>query len=92
MDLNDGEPYVNAFTVRIIEPIYDRAKHDDFKKSKMDEVNGLIKRCIWENFNEKDIPSGANLLGGRFILTLNNFDTPQEKAKVRYIAQGFNDH
>lgn len=56
-----------------------------------DEVSGLNKRRIWITVNEAEIPSGANLRGGRFILSLKNYGTPDEKAKVRYVAQGFSD-
>lgn len=92
MERNDGEPDVNEFTVIILKPNEDREKHDEFKTSKTDEVDGLKRRNIWEKVNENDIPSGASILGGRFILTLNSCDKPHENSKVRYVAKGFNDH
>lgn len=40
---------------------------------------------------ESDVTYGANVLGGRLLLSLVNCDYPDEKANVRYVAQGFDD-
>lgn len=77
------------FTVKILNPTDDRAQHEDLKKEKSDEVHGITRRKIWVWVLESDVPSDANILGGRFILTLKNYETPQEKEKFRYVDQGF---
>lgn len=83
---------VNVFTIKIVKPNDERAMRKDFQDAKRDEVQGLSKRQIWTPISEASIPKNANILGGRFILSLKNCDTPDEKAKVRYVAQGFKDH
>lgn len=40
---------------------------------------------------QSDIPKGANVLGGRFIITLKNYQKPQEMEKVCYVDQGLRD-
>lgn len=35
--------------------------------------------------------SDAIILGGLFVLTMENYGNPTEKAKVRYIAQEYKD-
>lgn len=67
------------------------AKDDDSRTTKLSEVDGLRLRHIWKAVRETDIPKNANVMGGKFLLSLKNFDTPEEKAKVRYFAQGFSD-
>lgn len=37
----------------------------------------------------KTLPPNAIIIGGRFIMTLKHFQTPEESSKVRYIARGF---
>lgn len=44
-----------------------------------------------EKIHESDFPAKANIVGGRLIHMLKNFLTPDEMAKVRYVAQGFAD-
>lgn len=83
---------VNIFTIKIINPTDAREMCEEFEVAKADEVNGLKERAIWTIVNASEVPEDANVLGGRFILSLKNCDTPDEKAKVRYVAQGFDDH
>lgn len=79
------------FVVKVIGPDDPRGKKDDFEKAKKVEVEGLTKRKIWKVVHKDNVPSEAVVLGGRFFMTLKNFGTPNEMAKVRYIAQGYND-
>lgn len=39
--------------------------------------------------HESKLPLNANIVGGRFVHTLQNFLIPDEMAKVRYKSQGF---
>lgn len=77
--------------MKIIYPRENRAQEDDFNEAKDVEVKGLKKKNIWRKVSEKDVPVGANVLGGRFLLTLINHKTPDEKAQVRYFSQIFRD-
>lgn len=50
-----------------------------------------MKRKIWSKVYASAIAKGANVMGGRFVLTLKNVGTPEETAKARCIAQGYSD-
>lgn len=67
------------------------AASSDFTHAKQIEVEGLKKRRIWSVVNKKDVDENANILGGRFVLTLKNLGTPNETPKVRFVAQSYND-
>ena len=55
------------------------------------EVNGLEERETWKVVKRSAIPKGANVIGGRFVLSLKNAKTHEEKAKARYVAGGHRD-
>lgn len=40
---------------------------------------------------KSEVPGDANVLGGRFVLSVNNFESANEKAKARYISHGHKD-
>lgn len=40
---------------------------------------------------KNEVPKDASVLGGHFVLTLKSFGVPDEKAKARYVAQGYDD-
>lgn len=52
---------------------------------------GIIEKEIWEKGDLIDILPDANIIGGRFVLTLKNFQKPEEVAKVRYTTLGYAD-
>lgn len=55
-------------------------------------MNGLLNRRIFTMVMEPEVPKVANIMGVRFIITLNNCGTPDENSKVRYVAQWYNYH
>ena len=62
-----------------------------FVEAKKKEVHGLEKRGTWRIANCNSLPVNANVLGGKFVLTLKNANTLHEEAKDRYVAQGHRD-
>lgn len=91
IDQSNDDEEVNVFTIRIVKTDDKRASGNYFLAAKEKELSGILKREIWQKVSEADIPKNANILGGLFILSLKNCNTPGEKAKVRYVEQGFND-
>lgn len=45
-----------------------------------------------DGYHQNGVFNAASVLRGRFILTSTNYETPNEKEKVHYIVQGFNDN
>ena len=59
-----------------------------FCTAKEEEVNGLQKRETWQVIPKASLPHKANVLSGRFVLTLKNLGSADEKPKARYVSQG----
>lgn len=53
-----------------------------FYEAKFKELDGLKKRKVWEICNRKDVPHGANIITGRFVCTIKNIGTPEERQKL----------
>lgn len=81
----------SEFFVRTLQLNEERAAQDDFKDAKQVEVDGLIKRKIWTVCKEPRASPNSIFIGEELILTLNNYGTLEEKAKVQIVSQGFDD-
>lgn len=64
---------LKIFFVKILEHSDPRAQTPDLDEAKKKEVECLKARDICEKVNEVDVPNGASILGGRFVLTLKHF-------------------
>lgn len=62
-----------------------------FQAAARKEIDGLQERGTFNRVKEKDVPKGANIIGGRFVYTLKNFKTADETPKARFVAQGYRD-
>lgn len=78
-------PEINpsVFVVQSISTSEPQAQHEDFVKAKKKEIEGLEARQIWTAVRKEDILIGANIVGGRFEITLKNYLTSEKTAKVR---------
>ena len=85
-------PFVpQALITQVIDPGDDDGKSSKFRKAMEQEVDGLQKRETWRVIPKSSLPNKANVLSGRFVLTLKNFGSADELAKARYVAQGNRD-
>lgn len=80
-----------SFMTRILSPDDKLGESSQFQEAKRKEIQGLISRQSWNVVERADLHPKSNILGGRFVLTLKNTDTPNEKPKARYVAQGHRD-
>lgn len=62
-----------------------------FDMAKAKELSGLAERGVYEIVCKEDVPAGANVLGGRFVLTIKNVETAEEAYKARFVVQGHTD-
>ncbi|CDF33317.1 unnamed protein product [Chondrus crispus] len=60
-----------------------------FRAAQFAEVQGLRERETWDVVKKRDMPTGANVLGGRFVLAIKNFGLKEEKPKARYVDLQF---
>lgn len=80
----------DEFIVRIIKPSDGSAMKQYFIAARKTEVEVLMKRIIWTVCKHKDVTDESTITGERLITTLKNYDTPEEKAKLRFVAQEYN--
>lgn len=62
-----------------------------FDEAKAKEIRGLIDRGTWKVVFRREVPHGANIMGGRFVLAIKEGGTDKELYKARYVVQGFRD-
>eukprot|EP00170_Pyropia_yezoensis_P001216 contig_5399_g1220 len=75
----------------VLQPGDARVSFKHVQNARRDEAVGLPRRKIWARVNPKDLPRGANILGGRFAHALKHVGTQKEKGKSRYVVQGNRD-
>lgn len=81
----------DEFVVKIVRPDDPRSQMEDFSEARKAEAAGLIARKIWKVISRSEINKDGMVIDRRFVLTLKNVDTPDEKAKEKYIVQGCSD-
>ena len=62
-----------------------------FSDSKRKELEGLTDKGTWEVVSKASVPSDANILGGRFVLTIKKYQTDNEIYKARFVIQVYRD-
>ena len=92
----DDNPKNSSYTAHehlteILEADDPRANSKMFNIAKDVEVKGLLKRKTWRVIPKTQLPTGANVLSGRFVLTLKNVGSDTQRAKARFVAQGHRD-
>ena len=79
----------SSFLTETIKPNDPRARQ--FATAKKKEIDGLIRRKTWKIVAKEEVPRNANILGGRFVLTIKDSGTSKETYKARYVVQGYAD-
>ena len=59
--------------------------------AKKAEIRNLLKRGTFKVILREDIPNDANVLPGRFVLTIKSTDDNRAKFKSRYVISGHRD-
>jgi hypothetical protein len=62
-----------------------------FDAAKQKEIQGLIERGTCKVVLKDKLPENPNIMGGRFVLTIEDSGTSKEIYKARYVVQGFRD-
>ena len=66
-------------------------RESEFDDAKREEIQGLIERGTWEIVPKSSVQEGANILRGRFVLTIKDVGTDKQRRKARYVVQGYRD-
>lgn len=80
-----------VLVTEVLKPGDARVLSDRIQVARRAEAEGLLRRKVWVPVKRKDLPRGANVLGGRFVHALKHVGTPEEKGKSRYVVQGNKD-
>ena len=62
------------FLTETLHPADSRRDSPEFIKAKQKEMKGLIDRGTWKAVLRKDLPHDANILSGRYVLTIKNVE------------------
>jgi Reverse transcriptase (RNA-dependent DNA polymerase) len=74
-----------------LHPADPRATSSQFMDAKKREIKGLMNKNTWKIVDKETIPKDANILNGRFVLTIKNANSDDEICKARYVVQGHKD-
>jgi Reverse transcriptase (RNA-dependent DNA polymerase) len=55
------------------------------------EIEGIVDKGTWVVTVSSEVPTGANVLNGRFVITIKDVGTDKEIYKARYVGQGHRD-
>lgn len=89
-DIDSATP-IKEYLTMIVPEGDPRIQTARFQAAALKEANGLQDRGTFKRVKKKDLPEGANVIGGRFVYTLKNYSTPEEFTKARFVAQGHRD-
>lgn len=91
MEQFKSNPIPGVFITEVLHPADSRGRSEFFDAAKAKELAGLAARGVYEVVCKEDVPKGANILGGRFVLAIKNADTAEEIYKARFVVQGHTD-
>jgi hypothetical protein len=75
----------------ILAPNGPRQYSDQFLKANRSELQGLCENGTWDEVWTHEVPSSANKMRGRFVLTIQDKNSANEILNSRFLAQGFKD-
>lgn len=77
--------------MKVIDRIDSRINAAEFLQAGRNEINVLKLINVWQIEKMADVLSDANILRGRFVYTLKNYQQLTEVPKARFAAQGYDD-
>ena len=80
-----------AFLTEFLPPNAPQGNEKRFEAAKEKEITGLQANGTYEVVFKEDVASDANILGGRFVLSIKDKNTDNEITKARFVVQGHRD-
>ncbi len=68
-----------------------RIRTPEGEKARELEIKNLVRRDIWEILLEEDVPKGAKMITGSFVVTIEDVETENPIFEARFVAQGNRD-
>lgn len=88
--LKSGPP-PGIMLTEVLHPADPRAKEKPFDSARAKEICGLFKRNAFKVVCRDEAGDDANILGGRFVLSIKNTETDEPDFKARFVVQGHTD-
>jgi hypothetical protein len=82
---------VSVFLSEAIQPCDPKFSSPEAVEARSREIAGLVQRGTWEVTLRSELPSSANVLDGRFVMTIKDTGTDRECVKARYVIKGHKD-
>jgi Reverse transcriptase (RNA-dependent DNA polymerase) len=80
------EEKVPLFAIHIPETIK-RNNSPGVQEAMKRDIEGIVDNGTWAVTVSSEVPTGANVLNGRFVVTIKDVDTEREIYKARYVVQ-----
>ena len=68
-----------------------RSYSKQMTEAKRQEISNLLKRGTFKVILKEDVPKDANVLPGRFVLSIKSTEDGETKFKARYVIGGHRD-
>ena len=91
MEQFQSEPPPGVYIIEVLHPADRRSRTGIFDAAKAKELEGLVQKGVNKVLCKEDIPEGANVLCGQFVLAIKDIGTEQEVYKARFVVKGHTD-
>ena len=81
----------DVFLTEVLSPNDPRASSARMSEAKKAEIKGLLERGTFKVILREEVPPNANVLPGRFVLSIKSTEDGQERFKARYVIGGHRD-
>jgi Reverse transcriptase (RNA-dependent DNA polymerase) len=86
-----AQDFQTTYVTEVLSPNDQRSNDPKMNQAKKREIKGLLERGTFRIILKSEIPQGANVLGGRYVLVIKDAGTEREVWKARYVIQGHRD-
>jgi hypothetical protein len=88
----DGESQSPSYNIHVTEVICNGDPRERlFDNAKKKKIAGLIRRGTWKVVWKEELEQDANIMSGRFVVSIKHSGTNEEMLKARFVAQGYRD-
>ena len=89
---SEDENQKEVHIIEVLHPKDLRFKNKEADDARKKELDNLIRRGTWKIVLEKNVPKGANIISGMFVMTIKDVETDSPIYKARYVAHGHRDN
>lgn len=80
------KPRADVHTTKILKPRDPRMSSPEADAACSKEIEDLVRRGTWELVLKEDVPPGANLISGAFVIAMKHVEEDSPIFKARFVA------